>query len=271
MPRLLPTLTTLLMFAISFCAHAEIISLNPSKDNTLIQATDPAAQRSNGQGDVFTGRTNQDGQGPATVSIRRGLVQFDIARLVPAGSVITNVSLTMRDVMGLNGDPVVALHRVLQNWGEGASFQNGGQGDLAKKDDATWLYTFFNDTNPTASPAWTNPGGDFSDLVSGQVVISDDLGGGQTFTWASNSQMVADVQRWLDNPGSNFGWILIGDESRGQSAKRLTGGESATPPILAITYVAIPETPTLALAGSGMVALTFIRLVVRRRQTNGTA
>ena len=271
MLRLLPSFTTLSMLAISFCSHAEIITVNPSKDNTLIQATDPSAQRSNGQGDIFIGRTNQDGQGPATISIRRGLVQFDIASLVPAGAIITNVALTMRDVMGLNGDPTVVLHRVLKDWGEGASFQNGGQGAIAANGDATWLYTFLNAATPTASPAWTNPGGDFSSDISGQVVISDDLGGGQSFTWPSTPEMVADVQFWLNNPGSNFGWILIGDESEGQTAKRLTSGETATPPSLAITYSVVPETPTLALTGFGSLALVSVTLASRRRRKNGTS
>ena len=32
------------------------------------------------------------------------------------------------------------------------------------------------------------------------------------YTWSS-AQMVADVQGWLDNPASNFGWLMLGDES----------------------------------------------------------
>src|SRR5262245_15055628 len=97
-------LTTLL--ARAAVAAPIVETFNPSLDNTIIQATDITKQLSNGLGDIFVGRTNQDGQGPATISIRRGLIQFDVASKIPAGAKITSVSLTMRDVMGLNGDPV---------------------------------------------------------------------------------------------------------------------------------------------------------------------
>src|SRR5262245_11524642 len=89
--------------------QAVTIQFNPSKDNTIIQTTSASAQLSNGTGDLFVGRTNQDGQGPATISIRRGLLEFNLAApgigglSIPAGATITGVTLTMRDVMGLNG------------------------------------------------------------------------------------------------------------------------------------------------------------------------
>ena len=49
--------------------------------------------------------------------------------------------------------------------------------------------------------------------------------------------MVADVQGWLDNPASNFGWLMLGDESTNLTAKRFDTRESTSPPVLAITYV----------------------------------
>ncbi len=249
--------------------RADVAALQPSKDNTLIQQADPSLQRSNGLGDMTVGRTNQDGSGPTTISIRRGLLAFDIASQIPAGSIITNVVLTMRDVQGLNGDPTVELHRLLTNWGEGTSFQNGGQGALATNGDATWLYTSFNALSPNTSPAWTSPGGDFTSLSSGSAVIFDDLGGGQLFSWSSstNPLMIDDVQFWLDNPASNFGWILIGDESRGQTAKRFTSREAAVPPVLQVTYSVVPEASVITLMGvAGMIAFGVgIRSRLRQR------
>ena len=49
--------------------------------------------------------------------------------------------------------------------------------------------------------------------------------------------MVADVQGWLDNPASNFGWLMLGDESTNLTAKRFDTRESTSPPVLAITYI----------------------------------
>ena len=51
-------------------------------------------------------------------------------------------------------------------------------------------------------------GGDFSATVS----ASQSVGAIGQYTWSS-AQMVADVQSWLDNPASNFGWLVLGDES----------------------------------------------------------
>ena len=51
--------------------------------------------------------------------------------------------------------------------------------------------------------------------------------------------MVTDVQQWLDSPATNFGWIMLGNESAGQTAQRF-GGKNAvapeTPPQLTIQY-----------------------------------
>lgn len=244
---------------LSAASRAGVVSLAPARDTTIIQATNPAAQLANGLGDLFSGRTNQDGQGPATISIRRSLIYFDIAAAVPSWATIIDVQLTMRDVMGLNGDPLTTLHRVQQNWGEGTSYQSGGMGSAATQDDATWLYTFYDATTPSASPTWNNPGGDFDAAVSGSTIVSDDLGGGQFFTW-TGAGMITDVQNWLDNPGSNFGWLIHGDESRGQSAKRLNGrtlnnaGDVA--PVLLVTFVPEPGTALmLATAAIGMLVM----------------
>jgi hypothetical protein len=243
--RILPLALAALAHLHALPALATTVSINPSKDNTLIQTTDPNNQLSNGQGDIFVGRTNQDGNGPATVSIRRGLIDFNVAASgIPAGATITAVTLTMRDVMGLNGAQTLSLHDVTQNWGQGSSFSNGGTGAPAQQNDATWLYTFYNAANPSASPQWTTPGGDFGATVSGSTVDNAAAGGLVTWSSATNPQMVADVQNWLNNPANNFGWIMLGNESVGQTAKRLNGMEATTPPaqppLLTITYT-VPE------------------------------
>ncbi|MBX3414465.1 MAG: PEP-CTERM sorting domain-containing protein [Pirellulales bacterium] len=260
-----------LALIVPFAVSAETISLTPDRDNTLIEQTNPANQLSNGQGDIFSGRTNQG----AGISIRRGLIYFDIdASAIPDGATITGVKLTVRDIMGLNGDRTHSLRRVLQDWGEGTSFFAGGVGAPATEGDATWLYTFYNATNPALSPTWDTPGGDFSSTVSGSTLISDDFGGLQFFSWSSstpgNEQMIADVQSWLDNPAANFGWAILGDESVGQTAKRLNSSESPTftppgvAPVLEVTYV-VPEPSSFVLAALGaMLGLA----IMRRRRCN---
>lgn len=230
-------------------AGAEMVTLNPSKDNTLVQIQQGSTELSNGQGDIFVGRTNQNGQGPSTISIRRGLVRFDVAGAVPAGAVVTSASLTMWDVRGLNGSQTIGLHRALADWGEGASFFNGGVGGPAEAGDATWFSRFYDAANPSQGPAWTNPGGDFDPTVSGSAVVTEHPSDVEAaFTW-TGAGMVADVQGWLDDPSGNFGWLLLGNEAMGQTAKRFRSGEAAPAfvPTLTILFRLVPEPGALAL------------------------
>jgi hypothetical protein len=231
-----------------FAAAAQI-TLTPSSDGTLIQDTTPSAQLANGLGDIFVGRTNQDGQEAPTVSIRRGLVEFDIADNIPADATITGVSLTMREATGNDGSQTVTLYDVLQAWGQGTSFQNGGMGAAATNNDATWLYTFYNAANPSASPTWNTPGGSFSSTASASQLINDNSQVAESFSWSS-AQMIADVQSWLNDPSQNFGWLLQGNEAQGKTAKQFNGMYSTTspevPPELTITYT-VPEPSAIAL------------------------
>ncbi|MDR3619165.1 MAG: DNRLRE domain-containing protein [Paludisphaera borealis] len=272
------TVASALFLGIAGAASAGSVTLYSSLDNTLVQVQPGSTQLSNGQGDIFVGRTNQDGQGPATISTRRGVIAFDVAGAIAAGSIITDVTLTMWDVRGLNGSVQIDLHRVLASWGEGSSFFNGGVGGPAADGDATWLSRFYNAADPASSPAWSTPGGDFDSTVSGSAIVTEHASDVEkAFSWlgSSNSQMIADVQKWLDDPTSNFGWLLQGDESKGQTAKRFRSGEAdlAFRPTLTITYesaaVAVPEPGSLVMAVTGGAVLS--AFAARRRRAGDAA
>jgi hypothetical protein len=83
---------------------------------------------------------------------------------------------------------------------------------------------------------WTNQGGDWAGIPSASTDVTD-VG---FYGWGSTAAMVADVQGWLDNPSSNFGWILRGNESITGTAKRFDSDEFATAPnrpVLFIEYI----------------------------------
>ena len=256
---------------LSAVAAANTITLNPSQWNTLVQVTSSAgsAQLSNGQGDIYVGRTNQDQQNAPTISIRRGLIEFDVAGSLPAGATITGGSLTMCDIMGLNGNQTISLYDVLQGWGQGASNTSGGMGAPSQNNDATWYYTFYNAANPSASPTWNTPGGYFSTTLSGSA--TDPAGpAGQLVTWSS-PQMVSDIQNWLNSPTGNFGWLMQGNESQGQTAKRFeTQASNDTEgyvPELTIQYtVPTPEPSSAGLAVAGTALATAFTLFRRMRR-----
>src|SRR5882762_4006397 len=92
-------------------ASADTININPSKDNTLYQYVPADRDRSNALGNhFFTGET-------AMGELRRGVIAFDVAGNVPAGSTITGVTLTPSMSRTPNGTGRTAeLHRLLAAW-----------------------------------------------------------------------------------------------------------------------------------------------------------
>jgi hypothetical protein len=204
-------------------ASANIINIMPSKDNTLYEYDPADGDTSNALGlHFFAGKT-------AMGELRRGVLAFDIAGSIPAGSTITGVTLSMN----MSRTPLsvaypVELHKLLADWGEGTSMASGGEGDgaPATPNDATWRHRFFD------TIFWTNEGGDFSATVSASQSVSV-VG---PYTWSS-AQMVADVQSWLDNPAGNFGWLVLGDEKPTLTSKRFDTRESASPPVLTIEFI----------------------------------
>src|SRR5438445_3001645 len=101
-------------------ASAATIDINPVKDNTLYEYVPADGDRSNALGNhFFAGET-------AVGEIRRGVLAFDIAGNIPAGSTITGVSLSMNmSKTPLDTARTVELHVLLADWGEGTSIAPG--------------------------------------------------------------------------------------------------------------------------------------------------
>ena len=205
---------------------AGITNITPSKDNTLYEYDPAEGDHSNGAGFHFFAGENGMGE------IRRGVLAFDIAGHVPAGSTIVAVTLTLNMSMTPAGAETVELHKLLADWGEGTSHAPMGEGDgaPATPNDATWRHRFFD------TIFWTSEGGDFSPIVSARQSV----GPVGQYMWSS-AQMIADVQSWLDNSASNFGWLVLGDESAAATAKRFDTRESASPPVLTIEFIPVPR------------------------------
>jgi hypothetical protein len=215
-------LVTAFVGIIPSLAIAQLANINPIKDNTLYEFDAAEGDVSNALGNhFFAGATG-------TGELRRGVLAFDIAGNVPAGSTILGVTLSLNMSRTPTGTArTVELHKLLADWGEGTSVAPGeeGEGAPATTNDATWRHRFFD------TIFWTTEGGDFSATVS----ASQSVGPVGVYTWSS-SQMRADVQSWLDDPVSNFGWLVLGDESEIVTAKRFDTRESASPPVLTIQF-----------------------------------
>jgi len=238
-PSCIPTLGLVVAFGLSgsLLAHADTVEIPASKDNTLYE--NATGSLSNGAGPhLLAGRIGAVFGG----LVRRAVIHFDVAGsgLIPPGASIEGVSLTLSlnnssNICATLGDRVHTLHRLLADWGEGSSNSGdllAGQGAAATPGDATWQHTFF-DTG-----FWTNDGGDFDATVHATAAVGCCpalLPCALPQTWTS-AQMAADVQSWLDQPSSNFGWLLLGDESVVNTGRRFDSREGTSGPSLSVTF-----------------------------------
>lgn len=199
------------------------VTLTSIKDATLYEDATGALSNGAGQG-MFAGTK---GTGHSV----RAVVAFDVAGKVPAGMTLTAVKLRLNlSAASMNSAKTLGLHRVLTDWGEGSTVASGGGGGggPAAAGGATWLHRFFSDK------LWTRPGGDFEASSSASI----DVEGIRAYEWGSSDQMVADVQMWLNNPSSNHGWLLMGNDSV-TSVKRFDTRENASEgnrPTLTLTF-----------------------------------
>lgn len=214
-------LLILLTFSTVSASGAEIVTLMPERDATLFE--DVTGTTASGSGPTLFVGDNR------ILVTRRALVRFDLASLIPPDAVVLSVELGLHVSDAPDETPRdVTLHRVLVDWGEGSSASSGGGGAVALAGDATWLHRFY------PGRYWANPGGDFEPSSSARAM----LGSAGWQSW-SGCGLVQDVQGWIDDPSSNHGWLLKGEEGTASSARGLSSSENQQPelhPYLRIEY-----------------------------------
>jgi hypothetical protein len=211
------------LFLTPAAASAETVYIEADRDATLVEHPDGALANGSGP-NLFAGRTSQ-GQN----STRRALLRFDVAAALPQQAIIESVSLTLFMNRSNPELRLLRLHRVLADWGEGASATSGGGGRPSEPGDATWIHTFHD------VEFWIHGGGQF---VGGDSA-SLEVAGSAIYTWESTNQLIHDVRLWNAAPQRNFGWILIGDETAPTTAKSFASREHPDPalrPVLEVTY-----------------------------------
>jgi len=213
-------------------AGTTTLSIFPSKDNTLYEIADGSLSNGSGQ-NLYSGRTG----GMAGNAIRRAVLAFDVAAVLPGAATILGAEIQMYCSRGNGGSQPATFYRLTSDWGEGGSNAGnpGGAGSPSQPGDATWQHTFY----PTGF--WTSPGGDFT----GSASASRNVSGVGNYIWSS-AQLAADVIDMRDNPAANFGWILRGNEFGTTTAKRYDAGDSAnseTRPVLRVEVTGVDLTP----------------------------
>ena len=218
-------LVSALAFVFVGYASAGTVTVVADRDATLIEHPD-GALASGASPNVFAGRNNLADNG-----VRRGLLRFDLTNTLPRGGphIVEKVALVIMNLTESNTAPrEYRLHRVLADWGEGASSSAGGGGAPAEPGDATWIHTSH------AQDFWLQNGGQFDGEPSARLVVA----GSGTYRFES-PQLASDVKLWAARPELNFGWILIGDETVRQTARAFGSRENPDPvvrPVLEITF-----------------------------------
>jgi hypothetical protein len=156
----------------------------------------------------------------------RALLKFDLTG-IPTDATIIGVTLTVV-IFRSNTDPAdFDLNRVLVDWSEY---------------EVTW-------NNRSASTPWLAGGGQSgSEYVAAPSVTApvDD-------TIFSSPGMVSDVQLWVRNSATNFGWIMLPTGNLAGTGKQLGSRESEFTPVLAVEYTLTPPTSPPVLFGAAKV------------------
>lgn len=231
-----------LLSALPVSATAEVVTLTPVADTAFF-----AQVPDNNLGaslSLAAGNT-------AASSATRAVMKFDLNAAVPAGARVTGARLELTVVRSpfLVEPATFEAHRLLADWGEGAKGAGAvtGTGSLATDGEATW------NARLSGVATWTTPGGDFAPEVSASAAVSGDA------ISFSGGSLVSDVQGWVENPGSNFGWLIKDQfESSATTARRIGSRENATAaPKLVIEF----ESPLRILSSGlkdGKFCLTFL-------------
>lgn len=235
-------------------ANADTANLIPSADTSLF-AHDP--DNNLGSSDSVAAGTTA-GLGAAAAK-SRALFKFDVASKVPTNALISSVRLTLRVTKAPTPrvNSTFDLRKVLVSWGEGK--KSGATGGRATVGEATWkLRSTGSATVPAV--AWSAPGGVAGTDFSGAVSSSTQVLGTGAFVFPSSASMVADVQAWLQDTNSNFGWCLVSEsESSARTARRFGSREAAAAsrPTLEIVYTLPTPPPPPVLAEVSATGNTF--------------
>jgi hypothetical protein len=256
--------------ALSALTRADVLTISGATNPEKIADTSIFGGFVNNSGGgtlgIFSGRDSMN-------RTSRSLIEFDISA-IPAGATITGVQLTM--TLGLVGGSGgggadttardIGMHLASASWGEGnagssaTTFTGTGNGFAASTGDATWNARFFDASTPTL---WSTPGGDFSSTASAITSIGTRL---TPCTWSS-AAMAFDVQGWVNNPSTNFGWLMKHEVETSVTGfptnRAFWSSEAPTAsnrPQLQITYT-VPE-PAIALPA--LLLLCMQRRMIRR-------
>ena len=222
-------------------SNAQSMTFYADRDNTIYYNHDEESYSdslSNGKGGSFVaGIVNTANY------YRRVLIHFSIGEQLKSSKLLSltvdSVVLKIHAQQNARHDETArhfTLHKLNKDWEQGDSeAEDPGRGTQAQTNDATWKWTSY------PNNTWTTKGGDFVVAASASTgtLTGDQLD--VDIFWRSsvsgNEQMKTDVQNWINNPSTNFGWLIKGIEgTEERKATMFYSSESAYKPTLTVYY-----------------------------------
>lgn len=201
-----------LNMSFDYWGQAEEVVLFPASDATLFE---PSPMNNLGASDSMAAGTTVAGKKT------RALIRFDLTSIPPGAKIVSaelEIRVTRQPSSGVNNSDF-QLYRVLKDWSEGNKTGNSGS---RAETGVTWVHSISPD-----SP-WSEPGGVFGTDFSETPRSSSSVGSLGDYVFPGSDLLVEDLQDWLSDPGTNFGWILISDqESVSGTARRIESREGA--------------------------------------------
>lgn len=216
------------LFGLALPGWCETANFSPVADSEIHRVTSPDSNYGTNSS-VVSGKLNNG-------ETRRALFRFDVSS-IPAQATVTSVTLRLQVVKvpsGGGANSTFDLRRILKEWSEtGVSWNNR--------------------VSP-ASP-WEGGGVSGSSDVSAEASSSSLVSGNGPYTFVSTSKLVADVQSWVANSATNFGWLLISqDEVTAQTARHFASREDAgNAPVLTINYTPPPPPASTNIVLTGAI------------------
>ena len=235
-------------------AYGNEILFSTNSISTTVYASKDAAIFNNQAGNAANGdygaggsQLLQVGYASPTQIYARSLLYFDLSS-IPTTAVIESVSLQF--TQGSSGSATaysINIHKLSTSWTEGTtsfctynnSCNTQGAAITVGGADVTWNETSYSGSN---SNPWTAIGGVFNGAISATAQAgSTNIGTPYSFT---SDGLKDDVQGWVSNSATNFGWILKTDFITTTSAMKrfysregaVASGDSNLAPRLIITY-----------------------------------
>lgn len=212
------------------------VTLLAVQDNTIYSESDS----SYGAGQCL--QVGRPGLSRPRPLIRRALIRFDLGS-IPAGSKIISARINLYRLEQGGPGTRLRVYRLLQGWGEG----NSGAGEpctpppkqfgfAPTESSSTWNYRFYGTRAMWETQAGQpSPGGSFQSSFSDSEILNPFV----QIVGLTSRGITSDAADWARDPGSNHGWVLLGDEENLGTGLRFASRQDTLPshaPSLTVSF-----------------------------------